>query len=115
MIERRCEVCFSDISQKLSVFEKSGIWLNQEQIQNMNEPDRSAFQDTKVMYQTRKGNHLVSFLVPADTMDKLCDKNVCNDCGVLNSNHYLFLSTINSTEHVYTKSHRQLGLRDVIL
>ena len=83
---------------------KSGVWLNQDRIENMKEPDRSAFKDMKVMYQTGKGNHLVPFLVPADTMsalDKLSDQNVRADCGVLSSNHYLFPSTNNSAEHVY--------------
>jgi len=70
----------------------------------MSEPDRSVFRDMKVMYQTGKGNHLVPFLVPADTMsalDKLCDVYTRNDCGVLSSNTYLFPSTNNSAEHVY--------------
>ena len=78
--------------------------VDQERIQNMSEPDRSVFRDMKVMYQTGKGNHLVPFLVPADTMsalDKLCDVYTRNDCGVLSSNTYLFPSTNNSAEHVY--------------
>jgi len=83
---------------------KSDVWLNQERIENIKEPDRSAFRNLKVMYQTGKGNHLVPFLVPADTMpalDKLCDRDVRADCGVLSSNKYLFPSTNQSTEHVY--------------
>jgi len=80
------------------------IWLNQKRIENTKEPDCSAFRDMTVMYQTGKGNHLVPFLVPAGTMstlDKLCDADVCSNCGVLSSNKYLIPSTNNSAKHVY--------------
>ena len=70
----------------------------------MNEPDRMVFRQMKVMYETRKGNHLVPFLVPLDTMaalDKLSGAEVHSDCNVSSPNRYLLPAMGQSTEHIY--------------
>jgi len=47
---------------------KSDSWLHRDRLSHMTETERLFFSKMKVMYQSEKGNHLVLFLVPADTM-----------------------------------------------
>jgi integrase len=70
----------------------------------LDEVEQNLFNEMKVIYQTGKGNHLVPFLVPRDTiaaLDKLCDAETRNVSGISNRNRYLFPSTQGSADHVY--------------
>jgi len=83
---------------------RNGVWLSHDRLIEMADVDKQLFSDMKVMYQSGKGNHLVPVLVPADTvnaLEKLCDSQTRQDCGILPSNCYLFPSTQNSVEHIY--------------
>ena len=82
---------------------RQDAWVSRDRIVNRSDEDQRLFDNMKVMYQTGKGNHLVPFLVPADTapaLDKLCDPQIRLDCGILSSNEYLF-PTVRSNEHVF--------------
>jgi hypothetical protein len=97
---------------------KNDVWLNRERLVSLDEADKTLFNDLKVIYQTGKGNHLVPFLVPKDTvaaLDKLCDLEVRLSAGILVENTYLFPSTKGSSEHVYGwyAVHRICGSADV--
>ena len=53
---------------------------------NMQYDEQMLFKDMKIMYQTGKGNHLVPFLVPLDTipaLEKLSDAQTRLDCGII--------------------------------
>ena len=83
---------------------QNDVWLNKDRLSHMAEPERMYFAEMKVMYQSGKGNHLVPFLVPADTvaaLDKLCDGDTRAQSGVSATNKYLFPSTHHSADHVY--------------
>jgi len=83
---------------------KNDVWLNKDRLSHMAEPERMYSAEMKVMYQSGKGNHLVPFLVPADTvaaLDKLCDGDTRAQSGVSATNKYLFPSTHHSADHVY--------------
>ena len=83
---------------------KNDVWLNKDRLSHMAEPERMYVAEMKVMYQSSKGNHLVPFLVPADTMaalDELCDSETWAQSGVSATNEYLFPSTHHSADHVY--------------
>ena len=61
------------------------------------------FTNTRLMYETGKGNHLVPVIVPGDTFNViniLCDSAVRKDCDVAERNSYLFPSTQQSESHV---------------
>ena len=80
------------------------VWLDPIRLKAMDEVDRAHFKDLKVIYQSGKGNHLVPFLVPHDTipaLNRLCDVEIRAQSDVSPTNHYLFPSTQQSNEHVY--------------
>jgi len=82
---------------------KSDACLHKDRLSHLAEEERSFFSQVKVMYQSGKGNHLVPFLVPADTiaaLDKLCDSETHAQRGVPNTNRYLFASTHQSPHHI---------------
>ena len=84
--------------------EKNDAWLHKDCLSHMAEEERSFFSQMKVMYQSGKRNHLVLFLVPADTtaaLDKLCDSETRAQSRVADTNRYLFPSTHQSPDHVY--------------
>ena len=82
---------------------RQDAWVSWEIIINRSDEDHRLFDNMKVMYQTGKGNHLVPFLVPADTapaLDKMCDLQIRLDYGIISSNEYLF-TTVQSNERVF--------------
>ena len=102
---------------------KNDAWLHKDRLSHMAEEEKSFFSQMKVMYQSGKGNHLVPFLVPADTiaaLDKLCDSETRAQSGVADSNRYLFPSTHQSPDHIYgwyavNRVAQCAGVRDVKL
>ena len=67
------------------------------------EGDELDFKDMEVAYTTGKGNHLVSIIVPSDTipvLDILCDTQIRLNAGVLADNTFIFPSTGHSKNHV---------------
>ncbi|XP_071500912.1 uncharacterized protein [Diadema antillarum] len=82
---------------------KSGVWLDKQQLENLDPIDKILAKDIRVGYQTGKGRHLVPVLFPKDThkaLDILVDKEVRSTAAVLSDNTYLFPTTTGTDSHV---------------
>ncbi|XP_011661625.2 uncharacterized protein LOC105437092 [Strongylocentrotus purpuratus] len=82
---------------------KNGVWLDQQQLNNLDPIDRRLAQELKVGYQTGKGKHLVPILFPKDThiaLDQLISEDVRSAASVREDNTYLFPTTGTSDGHV---------------
>ena len=81
----------------------NGVWISQSRVDKLSESEQSMFSDTKIMYETGKGNHLVPVIVLRDTFEALnilCDTEIRQYCDVSADNDYLFPSTQLSESHV---------------
>lgn len=82
----------------------NGVWFDKSRLDKLSNVEQACFANTKLMYQTGKGNnHLVPVIVLADTgaaLNLLADPEMRTNCGVLETNDYLFPSTQQSQCHV---------------
>ena len=80
-----------------------GVWVDPTRLKVHDEIEQSMLRDTKLMYQTGKGNHLVPVIVLQDciaALNILCDPNIRHDSTVHHGNDYIFPSTGLSSEHL---------------
>ena len=81
----------------------NSVWISQSRVEKLSESEQSMLSDTKIMYETGKGNHLVPVIVPRDTFEALnilCDTEIRKYCDVSANYDYLFPSTHLSESHV---------------
>ena len=81
----------------------SGKWINQCDIDQLEDFEKELFKDMTVIYMTDKGNHLVPVWVYKDCISGLkllMDVEVRKQAGVLESNVYVFANTEQSPYHV---------------
>ena len=65
-------------------------------IEKLNETEQALFTNTRIMYETGKGNHLVPVIAPDETFDDtniMCEPTVRKYCDISENNSYLLLST----------------------
>lgn len=82
---------------------KSGRWIQNKKIQNMDPMDKQLFKTMDITYQPGKGNHLVSDFIPDDCkkgLDLLTDPDIRLRSGVAPKNRYIFANTQGSDTHV---------------
>ena len=83
----------------------SNAWVQPDLYNEIKDPiDKALAENTKVAYQTGKGNnHLVPALIPQDVlkgMEKLADADTRKDAGVRANNPNIFSCTQDSESHV---------------
>jgi hypothetical protein len=75
----------------------NGVWFDKSRLGKPSSAEQACFANTKLMYHAGKGNnHLVPVIVLADTeaaLNRLVDPEIPTNCGVLETNDYLFPST----------------------
>jgi len=78
-------------------------WVDKDKVDQLPPAERMLAKSMKIVYIAGKGNnHLVSLLVPNDTLpalNKLADPKVRKDSTVADTNQFLFASTKNSNEN----------------
>ena len=70
-------------------------------IEKLNETEQALFTNTRIMYETGKGNHLVPVIAPDETFDAtniMCEPTV-RKYWYFRRQHYLLLSTHQSQSH----------------
>ena len=85
---------------KITQWTERSKWVKESQL---DEVEAKLFSSMAIAYQTGKGNHVVSVMVPTDSikaMDLLCDKNIRKDASIDASNPYIFANTEDSLMHV---------------
>ena len=93
---------------------KRDQWLLKGTVDALAEDEKRLFSKMAITYMTGKGNHLVSCLVPKDTiqaMDLLCHEGVRRSAGVATGNKFLFPNTEDSLHHLdgWHATHYVLG------
>ena len=82
-------------------WEKRTQWIDKSALQEMNDEDKSLVDELDIVYTTGKGNHLVSCMIPKDTVPGIivmCNPEARRLAGVPLRNPFLFPHT-NSTHH----------------
>jgi len=80
----------------------SGNWIDQQQLNELDDIDRYLIDSIKVTYTPGKGNKLVPILFPDDTanaLTKLISAKYRTLAGVSIHNQFVFASTQNSNHH----------------
>lgn len=83
---------------------EKGVWLDKQQLENLDPLDKALADTLKIAYQSAKGNkHLVPILFPPDTveaMKKLTDEEIRRNATVDDTNPFVFASINQSDNHV---------------
>ena len=82
---------------------KSGRWINQKKVKQLDAWEKDLFKSMLVTYQAGKGTHLVDDLIPNDCvkgLDLLVDSDIRKKAGIPSGNVFIFANTQGSTFHV---------------